>query len=220
MPKVGVVLSGCGVFDGSEIHEAVSTLIALTQAGAEYQCLAPNSPQMHVMDHLKGKPAVGETRNTLTESARIARGKVAPLDTVQAGDFDAYIFPGGFGAAKNLCTFAVEGAACSVQPDVARLIKDAHASRKPLCFICIAPVIAAKVLGKETGLSLTIGNDPETAQAIQSLGAKHVTCATEDALVDKANRVVSTPAYMTARDVGQVFTSIKNAVNETLKLVG
>ena len=219
MPKVGVVLSGCGLFDGSEIHEAVCVLLALSQAGVAYQCLAPNAPQMHVVDHVKKQPAPHDTRNTLTESARIARGDILPLSDVKTADYDAFIFPGGFGAAKNLCTWAVEGANCSVQPDVARVIKEAHAAKKVLAFICIAPVIAAKVLGKQTGLQLTIGDDKETADSINAMGAKHMVCMVTEAVVDQSNRVVSTPAYMKACTVAEVFAGVQRAVEEVLKLL-
>lgn len=220
MPKVGVVLSGCGVNDGSEIHEAVCTMLALSQAGAAYQCMAPNAPQMHVVDHLKGQPATGQTRNVLVESARIARGNIVPLDSVNVADYDAFIFPGGFGAAKNLCTFAIEGDNCSVQRDVERVVRDAHAAGKVLGFICIAPVIGAKVLGKETGAKLTIGDDPETAAAINAMGAAHVETPVTEALVDAENRIVSTPAYMKAQSVDEVYTGVKRTVDEVLKLVG
>lgn len=220
MAKVGVVLSGCGLMDGSEIHEAACALLALNQAGADYQCMAPNAPQMNVMDHLKGQPVAGQSRNVLVESARIARGEIIPLGEVKATDYDAFVFPGGFGAAKNLCTFAVEGGSCSVLPDVARIVLEAFAAGKPQCFICIAPVIAAKVLGRETGVKLTIGTDPDTAAAIESMGAKHVERPPTEALVDAENKVVSTPAYMSGRSIGEVFEGISAAVGELLKLAG
>lgn len=219
MSKVGIVLSGCGVYDGSEIHEAVCTMLALNQAGVEYQCMAPNAPQLHVIDHLKGKPVPGETRNVLAESARIARGKVIALGDVKVEDYDALFFPGGFGAAKNLCTFAVEGASCNVQPDVARVIREAHAAGKPLCFICIAPVIAAKVLGKATGVKLTIGDEAETATAINQMGASHAVCPVREAVVDQQHKVVSTPAYMKAGGIAEVYDGVKCAVAETLRLI-
>lgn len=219
MPKVGVVLSGCGVYDGSEIHEAVCTMLALSQAGTEYQCMAPNAPQMHVIDHLKAKPAPGETRNVLVESARIARGNIVALGEVRVADYDALFFPGGFGAVKNLCTFAIEGSNCNVQPDVARVIREAHAADKPLCFICIAPAIAAKVLGSIAGVKLTIGDDAETAGAINEMGASHVPCPVREATVDAQHKVVSTPAYMKASSIAEVFEGIKRAVDETLRLI-
>jgi enhancing lycopene biosynthesis protein 2 len=219
MPKVGVVLSGCGVYDGTEIHEAVCTLLALSQAGAQYKCMAPNAPQMHVMDHVTGKPAPGHPRNVLVESARIARGDIAALNDVQVADYDAFIFPGGFGAAKNLCTFAVEGDSCSVQRDVERIVREAHAAGKPLAFICIAPVIAAKVLGKETGAKLTIGDDPDTADAINGLGATHVESPVTEAVVDPEHRIISTPAYMKAQSVAEVYAGVKATVDKLLAML-
>ena len=217
MPKVGVVLAGCGVYDGSEIHEAVCTLLALSQAGADYQCMAPNLPQMHVVDHVTGKPAAGQSRNVLHESARIARGDITALADVKVADYDAFIFPGGFGAAKNLCTFAFEGESCNVQRDVERIIKEAHAAKKPLAFVCIAPVIAAKVLGG--GIKLTIGDDAETAGAINTMGASHVECPVKDACVDEANKIVSTPAYMKAQNIADLFTGVKATVDQVLKMI-
>jgi enhancing lycopene biosynthesis protein 2 len=155
----------------------------------------------------------------LVESARIARGKIIALGDVRVADYDALFFPGGFGAAKNLCTFAIEGTSCNVQPDVARVIREAHAAGKPLCFICIAPVIAAKVLGKATGVKLTIGDDEETATAITHMGASHVACPVREASVDAQHKVVSTPAYMKAEGIAEVYDGIKRAVDETLRLI-
>lgn len=219
MAHVGVVLSGCGVMDGSEIHEAVCTMLALDQAGASYRCLAPDAPQMHVMDHLAGAPATGEKRNILVESARIARGKIDPLGKVDVQDFDAFIFPGGFGAAKNLCTFAVDGADCKVNADVARVIREAHAAGKPLAFVCIAPVIAAKVLGSATGAKLTIGTDAGTARAINAMGGSHVECPVREAVVDEQHKIISTPAYMTANSIAEVYEGVSATVRSLLNMV-
>ncbi len=219
MAHVGVILSGCGVMDGSEIHEAVCTLLALDQAGATYRCLAPDADQMHVVDHHKGQPAEGESRNILVESARIARGEIDPLGAVNVRDFDAFIFPGGFGAAKNLCTFAVDGPDCTVNPDVARVVKDAHAAGKPLAFVCIAPVIAAKVLGS-TGTKLTIGTDAGTAEAINTMGGSHVECPVREAVTDEQNKIISTPAYMTAQSVSEVYEGVTKTVEGLLKMAG
>jgi enhancing lycopene biosynthesis protein 2 len=205
--------------DGSEIHEAVCTLLALDQAGASYRCLAPDAPQMHVVDHAKGQPADGESRNILVESARIARGEIDPLGSVDVNDYDAFIFPGGFGAAKNLCTFAVDGADCTVNSDVDRLVKEAHAAGKPLAFVCIAPVIGAKVLGP-AGAKLTIGTDAGTAEAINAMGGKHVECPVKEAIIDAENRIISTPAYMTAQSVSEVYAGVTRTVEELLKMAG
>ena len=142
--KIGVILSGCGVYDGSELNETVITLLAIDRAGAEAVCMAPNIEQMHVINHLSGEPTEGETRNVLVESARIARGNIKDTATVTAADFDALILPGGFGAAKNLCDFAVKGPDCNVNPDVSRLVKETVVAKKPLAAICIAPALLAK----------------------------------------------------------------------------
>jgi enhancing lycopene biosynthesis protein 2 len=220
MAKVGVVLSGCGVYDGSEIHEAVCTLLALSQAGVEYQCLAPHTNQLHVIDHTSGKPTPGATRNVFVESARIARGDIVKLDDVKVDDYDAFIFPGGFGAAKNLCTFAIEGPDCSVQRDVENLILKAHAANKPMAFVCIAPVIVAKVLGKGKNVALTIGTDADTAGAIEQMGGKHHECPVKESYVDEELKIVSTPAYMSAQSVAEVYDGVTDAVKKLLKLVG
>ncbi|HLO25703.1 MAG TPA: isoprenoid biosynthesis glyoxalase ElbB, partial [Geobacteraceae bacterium] len=161
--KVGVVLSGCGVYDGSEIHEAVFTLLAIDRNGAEAVCMAPDM-ELSEVDHLSGK-ATGKKRNVLAESARIARGNIRNITEVQAGELDALVFPGGYGAAKNLCNFAEKGAGASIHPDVAKLLRDMAAAKKPICAICIAPALVAATLGKEYAPKLTIGNDAGTAAA-------------------------------------------------------
>lgn len=192
--KVGVVLSGCGVYDGSEIYEAAFTVLEIERAGAEVVFLAPSVEQMHVIDHAAGAPADGESRNAAVEAARIARGPVAAADAAAAAGLDAVVFPGGFGAAKNLGTFAVDGAECRIHPDIAALIKACHDAGKPMGFMCIAPVVAAKVLGN--GVKLTIGNDPGVAEAIAAMGATHVEKPVDDIVVDATQKVVSAPAYM------------------------
>jgi enhancing lycopene biosynthesis protein 2 len=216
-PKVGVVLAGCGVYDGAEIHEAVLTLLALDRAGAEAVCMAPNSPQLHVVNHLTGE-VTGEARNVLVESARIARGNISDLAIVAASDLDALLLPGGFGAAKNLCDFAVEGAACRVHPEVARLVREVHAQRKPIGAICIAPVLIARLLGGEHP-RLTIGTDAPTAAAIEGMGAHHVTCGTDGTIVDRERRIVTTPAYMLAGWVAETAVGIEKLVGEVLAMV-
>lgn len=218
MAKVGVVLSGCGVFDGAEIHEATLTLFFLDRAGAEIVCVAPDIEQMDVVNHIKGE-AMGEKRNVLVESARIARGAIRDMAEVKASDIDALIFPGGYGAAKNLCDFAVKGTECTVNPHVERLIKEMHVAKKPVGFICIAPVIAAKVLG-QYGPRLTIGNDKATASAIEKMGGTHVECSVDDVVVCNQNKIVTTPAYMLGPTISWVARGIEKLVNEILKMVG
>jgi enhancing lycopene biosynthesis protein 2 len=213
--KVGVVLSGCGFLDGAEIHEATLTLLALDRAGADIRCMSPNIPQMHVVDHGAGAPAEGESRNVLTESARIARGEIVDIADVVPGDIDALIFPGGFGAAKNLSTFAVDGPACSIDANVSRLIRAMHDAGKPQGFICIAPALAAKALGELSPL-LTIGNDADTAAGLAALGATHVNCPVDDIVVDDTLNVVSTPAYMLGPSIAPVALGIDKLVAEVL----
>lgn len=214
---VGIILSGCGVFDGSEIHEAVATLIALDRRGVPYQCLAPNRP-FEVIDHMTSKPT-GEQRNTLTEAARIARGEVLDLADVRGSDFDALILPGGFGAAKNLCSFAADGPDCTVDPDVERVLTEAHAASRPIGFICIAPAVGARVFGAALHPSLTIGRDTSTAEALEAMGATHTPADPDDIITDEANLFVSTPAYMSATRIGQVATGIDKLVGRVMELV-
>jgi enhancing lycopene biosynthesis protein 2 len=215
-PRVGVLLAGCGVYDGAEIHEAVLTLLALDRAGAKAVCCAPDTPQLHVVNHLTGE-VTGESRNVLVEAARIARGAIVDVATLGADDLDALILPGGFGAAKNLCDFAVKGAACSVHPEVERLVRAVHARRKPIGAICIAPALIARLLGDEHP-RLTIGSDAPTAAALESMGATHVACGTDGTVVDRERRIVTTPAYMLAGWVAETAVGIERLVGEVLAL--
>ena len=214
--KVGVVLSGCGVIDGSEIQEAVAILVALDRRGAQIICMAPNANQTEVTNHLTKRPDP-HPRNILEESARIARGKIRDLATVKAADLDALVFPGGFGAAKNLSNFAKAGANCTVLADVERLVTEMHAARKPIGLACIAPVLAAKILGKHSP-KLTIGTDKATADAIGSMGGKHVNTDPTGVCVDEANRLASTACYM--NDVGPwtVYQGAEKMVEEVLRM--
>jgi enhancing lycopene biosynthesis protein 2 len=216
MARVGVVLSGCGVFDGAEIHESALTLFFLDRAGAQIICMAPDVDQMDVINHMKGE-AAGEKRNVLVESSRIARGDIKDIKDVKAADLDALVFPGGFGAAKNLCSFAVKGADCTVNADVRRLVKEMHSSKKPIGFICIAPVIAAKVLGSFKP-QLTIGNDKDTAEAIEKMGGKHVVSTVDNIVVDQTNKIVTTPAYMLGPTISKVALGIEKLIKEILKM--
>tara|TARA_R110002111_G_C5861410_1_gene360631 strand:- start:32 stop:691 length:660 start_codon:yes stop_codon:yes gene_type:complete len=211
MSKVGVILSGCGVFDGSEIHEASATLIALSQQGIEYDCMAPDR-DFEVIDHRTQQPT-GEQRNVLTESARISRGEIVSVSEVQGADYDAFFVPGGFGAAKNLCTFAIDGADCSVDPEVERVLKEAHDVGKPIGFMCIAPALGAKIFGDKK-VKLTIGHDAGTAAAINATGATHIEANATDVVIDEALNIVSSPAYMEAQNPAQVFEGIQKLVEQ------
>ena len=218
--RIGVILSGCGVYDGSEINETVITLLAIDRAGAEAICMAPDIPQMHVINHLTGEPEAGATRNVLVESARIARGNIQDLAKVTAADLDALIIPGGFGAAKNLCNFAVAGADCEVNAETARLIREMHAAKKPIAAVCIAPAVLAKVLGDQgTSHKLTIGNDEGTAQALGKLGAEHIQCPVEDFVVDQDNKLVTSPAYMLAGRISEAAEGIEKTVKALIGMI-
>jgi len=218
--KIGVVLSGCGVYDGSEIHEAVITLLAIDRAGAEAVCMAPNIDQMHVVNHLTGDPATAESRNVLVESARLARGKISDMAEVKADDIDALILPGGFGAAKNLCDFAVKGPDCSVNAEVARLILEMVNAKKPIGAVCIAPAVLARVLGADSlGHEVTIGTDAGTAEAIGKMGATHVSCPVTECVVDRKNKLVTSPAYMLAGGIAEAATGIEKAVKALIDMI-
>ncbi|MFO7752694.1 MAG: isoprenoid biosynthesis glyoxalase ElbB [Desulfobacteraceae bacterium] len=214
--KIGVVLSGCGVFDGTEIHEAVLTLLALDRAGAEAVCMAPDMDQHHVINHLTGEPTE-EKRNVLLESARIARGEIKDLKTVSSGDIDALIMPGGFGAAKNLSDFAFSGPDAEVNPDLKKLILELNKEKKPVGAICISPAALAKALyGK--GIKVTIGNDVSTAAAIEATGSRHENCPVDSVVTDEENRVVSTPAYMLGPGIKDVAEGINKLVEKVLSM--
>jgi enhancing lycopene biosynthesis protein 2 len=209
--KIGVVLSGCGVYDGAEIHESVITLLALDRLGAEVVICAPNREQLHVVNHLTGEVDDGASRNVLVESARIARGEIRDVVEVTADELDGLMLPGGFGAAKNLCTFAVAGPECEVDEGVAELVRAVHGQGKPVAAVCIAPALIAKVLG-EKGPELTIGTDADTAAALNSMGAAHVECPVREFVVDRDRKLISSPAYMLAGNISEAAEGIEKAV--------
>ena len=215
--QVAVVLSGCGVFDGAEIHESVLTLLALDRLGAAYQCFAPDVTQAHVINHLTHEEAEGESRNVLVEAARIARGKIRPLADFRSDDFDALAFPGGFGAAKNLSTFAFEGPNCTVNHDVERAVKDMVAAKKPIAALCITPAVMARLLD---GVEVTIGSDPGTAEAINAMGGKHSATTHEEVVIDHRYKMVTAPCYMLDATVSQIADGAMNAMRAMLELIG
>lgn len=216
MKKIGILLSGCGVKDGSEIHEAVLTLLAVDRAGAKAVFMAPNV-ELETVNHLTGEPS-GEKRNVLFESARIARGDIRDLAKVRAQDIDALVLPGGYGAAKNLCNFAYVGADAKAQEDVSRLVRELHQAGKPIGAICIAPAAIAAILGRDVKPQLTIGNDPGTAAALEKMGAQHRNCDVREFHVDEKNKIVSTPAYMLDARVGEVAEGIEKLVKKVIEM--
>jgi len=220
MAKVGVILSGCGVFDGSEIHESVLTLLALDKAGASVHIFAPSGPQKHVVDHVRNKVAPGEERDILEESARIARGKIQEISRADLKSLDALIFPGGSGIVKNLSNFSDQGPQCTLMPKVERLIIDALEQKKVLGFMCLAPLLAAKA-GVRAGRKplVTLGNDPNMAKAVEAIGAIHKNCPADDVVIDTQNQIVTTPAYMLARSISEAETGITKLVRSVLSMI-
>jgi len=212
--KFAVVLSGCGVYDGAEIHEATLTMLAIAKAGASYTIFAPNINQHHVINHLTGEE-MPETRNVLVESARIARGKIQDLKEYKPADFDAIVLPGGFGAAKNLSSLAFDGPNCSVNEDVVKAVKSTAEAGKPIGALCIAPAVIAKILGK---VDVTIGNDPGTAGAIEAMGGKHVPATHGEIVIDRNYKVVTTPCYMLDATIDQIETGAKNVIKTILSM--
>ncbi len=212
MKKIGVLLSGCGVYDGSEIHEAVITMLAIARKGGQYVCMAPDMEQYHVVNHVTGE-ASAEKRNVLVESARIARGEISDIKDVKATDIDALILPGGFGAAKNLSNFAIKGKDADIHPDVQRLVSEMADAKKPVGAICISPVVLAGVL-RDRHPEVSIGNDLGTADAIEAMGGRHNVCAVDMIHVDTQNNLVSTPAYMLGPGIADVAAGIEKLVDK------
>lgn len=216
--KIGIILSGCGFIDGAEIHESVLTMLTVDRKDAEMIIAAPDILQKHVVNHLTGKESTGESRNVLAEAARIARGAIISLKEMNAEMFDALLIPGGFGAAKNLCDFAFNGSKMTVLPELEKLIRETHAKGKPIGFMCIAPVIAAKVLG-DGKLKLTIGNDAQTAKAINEMGGVHINCPVDECIIDAEHRIVSAPAYMLGPNIAAVSKGIEKLVNAVFGMI-
>lgn len=216
MKKIAVILSGCGVYDGSEIHETVLTLLAIEQNNASYRCFAPNIAQHHVINHLTGEVSKNESRNVLVESARIARGDVEDLCELRVQDYDALIVPGGFGAAKNLCNFALDSDNYTVNEQVLSACQAFAKADKPAGYMCIAPAMLPIIYPK--GVQGTVGTDAGTASLITAKGLIHKNCNVDDIVVDQANKLVSTPAYMLATSISEAALGINNLVKNVLVL--
>jgi enhancing lycopene biosynthesis protein 2 len=213
--QFAVILSGCGHQDGAEIHEATLALWAIHKNGAEFQCYAPDIKQHHVLNHITGEE-MSEQRNVLIESARIARGKIASLATFSPEAVDGLVLPGGFGAAKNLSSYAFDGAGCKVNTHVAKAIKAMHTAGKPIGALCIAPVIVAKVLGDVT---LTIGQDSGTAANLAAMGAQHTPTQPGEIVIDRQNKIVTTPCYMLNSRVDQIADGADNLIRAMLEMM-
>jgi enhancing lycopene biosynthesis protein 2 len=215
MKKFAVVLSGCGVFDGAEIQEVVLTLLAIDKAGALYQCFAPDILQHHVLNHVTGKE-MAEKRNVLVEAARIARGNIEPMSAFQPTDYDALIFPGGFGAAKNLCNWATEGDNCTVNNEVGAAIIAMSESGKPIGAMCIAPVILANLF---KGTKLTTGDDPASKHFIETKGNEYTTTVHGEVVIDQVRKIFSTPCYMLDASISQIAEGTENIVREMMMMM-
>lgn len=213
MKKFAVVLSGCGVKDGSEIHEAVLTLLAIKKHGADYEIFAPDAKQYHVVDHLTGK-VTSEERNVLKESARIARGNIKPLSDFQARSFDALVFPGGFGVAKNLCTYAYEGTDCKVNTDVSKAIKDMVSLQKPVGAMCISPVVISKVL---SNVEVTVGDDKTTINDVEAMGSTHIKTSHGEVIKDSHRLIYTTPCYMLDANILQIELGTSNLIGAIMR---
>ncbi|MEZ8096056.1 isoprenoid biosynthesis glyoxalase ElbB [Photobacterium swingsii] len=215
MKRIAVILSGCGVFDGSEIHESVLSLLAIEQEGASWHCFAPNIDQHHVINHLTGEES-RESRNVLIEAARIARGQIQDVQELNASQFDALLLPGGFGAAKNLSDFALKGSDCTIHPDVLSACQSFARVDKPAGYLCIAPAMIPLIYG--SGAKGTIGTDPDTAKVFNTMGGEHIECPVHDFVLDQKRRLLTTPAYMLAGSLSEAASGINKLVKELVKL--
>ena len=213
--KIAVVLSGCGAYDGAEIHESVFTLWAIAKAGFQYEIFAPDIEQHHVINHLTGEETK-EQRNELVESARIARGNIESIANLNSSNFDAVVFPGGFGVAKNLCSYAFDGIDCNVNPEVEKVIRKFHAKEKPIGALCISPVMIAKVL---KNLKLTIGSDASTIEAIEKMGNTHIESRVKQVIIDRRHKIASTPCYMLDSDIIQIAESATKIIEAVIELI-
>lgn len=215
--KCAIILAGCGQHDGSETHEVILTLLSLDQEGISWDAFAPDIKQSRVVNHVDETMCTSESRAVLQESARLVRGHIAPLDTLHVDDFDAIIFPGGLGAVTTLCDWLEKKSAFNFIPEVQRVIDEARSEKKPMGFICIAPVMISKIY---PDAELTIGNDKEVAAIIESTGCKHINCAADEIVIDFKNKVVSTPANMLAPRITEVYTGIRKLVRALKRLTG
>lgn len=215
MKKFAVVLAGCGQHDGSETHEVILTLLAMDQEGIAWDAFAPDVNQHSVINHVTQSVNMAETRSVLQESARLVRGKIQPISTANAAEYDAIIFPGGLGAVTILCDWLEKKADFSFNPDVKRFIDDAVLYNKPMGFICIAPIMITKIY---KGAQFTIGNDPTIAKQINAMGCQHINCPADGVVVDEVHKIVSTPANMVAKNISAVYVGIKKLVHALVRL--
>ncbi|MCD6367217.1 MAG: isoprenoid biosynthesis glyoxalase ElbB [Bacteroidales bacterium] len=213
--KFAIILSGNGVYDGAEIHEATMSMHAIVKNGSTYDIFAPDMEQYHVVNHITGEE-MNEKRNVMIEAARIARGKISPVTDYNPANYDGLLFPGGFGVAKNLCTFAFDGANCKVLPEIEKTIKDTVAAKKPIGALCISPVLIARVLGD---VEITIGQDKTTAEQAEEMGARHINTHHGDVVVDSKFKVATTPCYMLDATIMDIAEDAENVVLSMLEMM-
>ncbi len=213
--KFAIILSGCGVYDGAEIHEATMSMYAIVKNGSTYDIFAPNIDQHHVINHITGEE-MNEKRNIMVEAARIARGKISPVTDYNPANYDGLLFPGGFGVAKNLCTFAFDGIDCDVLPEIEKAIKDTVDAQKPIGALCISPVLIAKVLGE---VEITIGQDKATAEQAEKMGARHINTHHGDVVVDSKFKIATTPCYMLDATILDIAEDAENVVLSMLEMM-
>lgn len=227
MKKIGVILSGCGVYDGSEIQEAVFTLLAIAQNNAQAVCFAPDIDQHHVVNHVNGNE-MAETRNTLVESARIARGEIRSLDKFNANELDALIIPGGFGAAKNLTKWAFNGPDGEINSEVKNAIVTMHSQQKPICGLCMGPTVIVKALEKTVaGIHVSVGTDAQKSPydiaaisgGINATGAIAEMKTVHEICIDTKNKIITAPCYMMEASIVEVKDNIDEAISQTFKLI-
>lgn len=226
MKKIAVILSGCGNRDGSELQESISLMLAIDRRGWQYQCFAPEGffevvPHIDIEDNEEDEGMVVdmEQRDIFVESARIARGNLLPIEEYKPADFDALALPGGAGAARNLSTFAFDGPKMEVIDSVADAILETYRAKKPVVAMCIAPMVLAKVLGRYE-VTLTLGAaDNLQAKVAETLGCHVQGCGPTEVCVDKEHKVLTTPAYMVATHVSEIFDGADNLVGELEKMI-
>ncbi|CAL1329198.1 isoprenoid biosynthesis glyoxalase ElbB [Candidatus Providencia siddallii] len=216
MKKIAVILSGCGFLDGSEIHESILTLLALDANKAKSYCFALDELQNTVVNHTNNKQKK-QQRNQMEESARISRGEIFSLSTIDANNLDGLIIPGGFGIIRNLCDFEINGSKCKINKNLIKIIKNMHQLKKPLGLMCIAPVIIPKILN--IPIKLTIGNDKKIISEIKKMGAIHIECAVDNIIVDEDNLIVTTPAYMLTKSIFEINNGISKLVKKILEMI-
>lgn len=225
--RIGVLLSGNGVYDGSEIHESVFTLLAIDENRGEAVCMAPNTEQHHVVNHITGDE-MPEKRNVMVEAARIARGAISDLAEMSASNLDALVIPGGFGAAKNLTKWAFSGPDGEINADVKRIINDFVTAKKPIVALCMGPTVVAKAL-EDAGLKehLTVGTTEEASPyeidaisaGMEKAGAVAEMKTIREITIDTENKIISAPCYMMEASITDVRNNIKQAIDQLFEML-